>query len=121
MFYLLWGFLVWLGATCIFRFAGHVFFAPENIMLMILAYLLVIPLILVLTLPLYKWKQLNAHEKLKAAVFIALPGMLLDVIVLIYFQTVFTNLNPDVDQYFASWLLWAYSIIIVTGFMKTKN
>ncbi|MED4082642.1 DUF5367 domain-containing protein [Halalkalibacterium halodurans] len=121
MFFLLWGVLVWLGATGVFKLAGHFFFSPENPTLMILSYLLVIPLILVLTLPLYKWKQLNDHEKLKAAIFIALPGMLLDVIVLLNFQEIFTNLSPDADQYFASWLLWAYSLIIVTGFLKAKT
>ncbi|MBB5326026.1 putative tellurium resistance membrane protein TerC [Anoxybacillus tepidamans] len=44
MYFLIWGFLVWLGATLIFRFLGHFFFNPENALLL-LSYLFVVPAI----------------------------------------------------------------------------
>lgn len=118
MFFLFWGFIVWLSATLIFRFAGHYFFTPDNVVLMTASYIFVIPLILVITLPVYKWKKIKSDGKLKAAICIALPGMLLDVFALIFFQDIFTNLNLESDKYFGSWLLWAYSLIILTGFDK---
>jgi hypothetical protein len=121
MFFLLWGLLVWLGATLIFRFGGQFFFLHDQPMLMIMSYILVVPLILVLTLPIYKWKKVTASQRIKAAIFIALPGMLIDSIVLIYFQDIFTNLSPNTDKFFASWLLWAYSLILLSGFIGNRN
>ncbi|WP_257350759.1 DUF5367 domain-containing protein [Pseudalkalibacillus decolorationis] len=121
MFFLLWGFLIWLGASAIFRFAGHFFFLPENQLMMLASYILVIPLILVLTLPIYRYKRIEGHERLKVAVLIALPGMLIDAIVLIYFLDLFVNLDPETDRYFGSWLLWTYSLIIFTGLFQERN
>ncbi|MDD1502618.1 DUF5367 domain-containing protein [Lysinibacillus sp. CNPSo 3705] len=121
-FFLLWGFLVWLGASLIFRVLGQVFFIPDNTLLMVSSYILVIPLILVLTFPIYKFKKIQKNsERMKAAVCIALPGMLIDAIVLIYFDQVFVNLSVDTDRFFASWLMWAYSLILLTGFFNTKK
>lgn len=86
---------------------------------------LVIPIIWVVTIPIYSLKKLSDLKQIQAAICIALPGMLIDAVVLIFFETIFTNLPADLDRYFASWLLWAYSLILLTGFMKvsykTKN
>lgn len=121
-FFLLWGFLVWLGASFIFRFLGQVFFIPDNAILIVSSYIFVVPLILVLTFPIYKLKKIQENEdRIKAAVFIALPGMLIDSIVLIYFDQVFTNLSVETDRFFASWLMWAYALILFTGFYNKKN
>ena len=85
MFFLFWGLLVWLSASAIFRLTGQFFFILNSPVLLIVSYILVIPLIIVLTLPIYRWKKLNSNQQLKAAILIALPGMLLDTIVLIFF------------------------------------
>ncbi|MFC7686628.1 DUF5367 domain-containing protein [Ureibacillus sp. GCM10028918] len=121
MFFLFWGFLVWLGASAIFRLTGQFFFTPDNPVLLIVSYILVVPLILVLTLPIYRWKNVNAYQQLKAAIFIALPGMLLDTIALIFFSNIFVNLEPETDRIFGSWLLWAYSLILLSGFLSIKK
>ena len=121
MFFLFWGFLVWLGASVMFRFTGQFFFTPDSPALLIVSYILVVPLILVLTLPIYRWKNVNAYQQLKAAIFIALPGMLLDTIALIFFSDIFVNLKPETDRIFGSWLLWAYSLILLSGFLSVKK
>ncbi|MGY4691172.1 DUF5367 domain-containing protein [Salibacterium sp. K-3] len=121
MCFLLWGLLVWLGATGIFRFTGQYFFSLGDPMLLVAAYILVIPLILVLTLPVYRYKNLDSLNQLKAAILIALPGMLLDIIALIYFQDIFVNLEPGTDGIFGSWLLLAYSVILLSGFMSGRK
>lgn len=122
MFFLFWGFLVWLSASAIFRLTGQFFFILNSPVLLIVSYILVIPLIIVLTLPIYRWKKLNSNQQLKAAILIALPGMLLDTIVLIFFPVIFTNLKPETDRIFGSWLLWAYSLILLSGFSyKRRN
>jgi hypothetical protein len=53
--------------------------------------------------------------------FIVLPGMLIDTIVLIVFPDVFTNLSVESDRYFGSWLLWAYGLILITGISPRKE
>lgn len=121
MYFLIWGFLVWLGATFIFRFVGHFFFTPDSTLLLLLSYMFVVPLIFLLTYPLYNFKGLTKDERLKAAMFIALPGMLIDAIVLTVFPRVFTNLPVESDRYFGSWLLWAYSLILITGLPLKKR
>ncbi|MEY9977941.1 DUF5367 domain-containing protein [Lysinibacillus sp. RC79] len=119
-FFLCWGFWIWLVASAVFRLMGHYFFTLEEPFLMIAVYILAIPLIWVVTIPIYSMKKLKHTERLLAAICIALPGMLIDAIVLLVFDNVFPNLSPDLDRYFASWLLWAYSIILITGFTKAS-
>ncbi|KAB2495520.1 DUF5367 domain-containing protein [Priestia endophytica] len=121
MFFLTWGFLVWLGATALFRFLGHFFFSLETPVLLVASYILVIPFILILTLPIYRYKQLDSYNRLKAAILIALPGMLLDVVSLIYFSDIFINLDSRMDRIFGSWLLLAYSFILLSGFTIEKQ
>ncbi|PAD90222.1 DUF5367 domain-containing protein [Shouchella clausii] len=121
MFFLIWGFLVWLGATAVFRFFGQFFFSLEQPLLLVAVYVGVIPLILSLTFPVYRYKKLQPGERQKAAVFIALPGMLFDVVVLLFFANIFVNLDPEMDRMFASWLLWAYSAILLTGLVPRKR
>lgn len=121
-FFLLWGFMVWLGASAIFRLAGHYFFTLERPILMIASYLLVIPLIWILTVPVFSWKKISTQTKqLQAAICIALPGMLIDAVVLLFFDSIFINLSAELDRYFASWLLWAYSLIILSAFIKSHT
>ncbi|TDQ36987.1 DUF5367 domain-containing protein [Aureibacillus halotolerans] len=120
MFFLLYGFLVWLGASVIFRLAGQFFFVPGQPILLIWASVLVIPLVAVLTLPLYHKKKLNSEAQLKAAICIALPGMVLDTVVLLSFDSIFVNLDQQMDGTFGSWLLFAYSLVLVSGFLPLK-
>ncbi|WP_338754436.1 DUF5367 domain-containing protein [Bacillus sp. FJAT-52991] len=120
-FFLFWGFLVWLGASLFFRFLGQIFFVTDPIILMIISYILVIPCIFLVTLPIYRWKKVQGKERLLAAICIALPGMLIDSLVLVYFDHVFVNLPVYTDRYFASWLLWAYSFILMTGIIKNNQ
>ncbi|WP_285397253.1 DUF5367 domain-containing protein [Lysinibacillus sp. fls2-241-R2A-57] len=119
-FFLCWGFGIWLIASAVFRLMGQYFFIFEKPFLMIGAYILAIPLIWLVTVPIYSLKKKSGSKQLQAAICIALPGMLIDAVVLLFFDTIFTNLPADLDRYFASWLLWAYSLILLTGFIKTS-
>lgn len=121
MFFLFYGFLVWLGATIIFRSIGQFFFTLDQPFFLIATYLLVVPLIFVVTYPIYRWKRVNALQQVKAAILIALPGLLIDSIVLVFFSTIFVNLEPAMDRIFGSWLLWAYSLILLSGFLPIKK
>ncbi|MGE7674344.1 DUF5367 domain-containing protein [Lysinibacillus sp. NPDC094403] len=117
-FFLCWGFGIWLVASAVFRFVGHYFFTLEEPFLMIATYILAIPIVWIATIPIYSLKKTKGTERLLAAICIVLPGMLIDAVVLLVFDNIFPNLSAYLDRYFASWLLWAYSLILITGFTK---
>lgn len=115
-----WGFLLWMSATILFRLFGQTFLIPGQVFLVLSIFILAIPLIIIATYPYYYFREIPETEHLKAAVQIALPGMLLDILSIIYFAKVFPNLTNDSLPLFASWLLWAYSLILITG-LSIKN
>ncbi|EFV79662.1 MULTISPECIES: DUF5367 family protein [Cytobacillus] len=116
-----WGFLLWMSATILFRLFGQTFLIPGQVFLVLSIFILAIPLIIIATYPYYYFREIPETERLKAAVQIALPGMLLDILSIIYFAKVFPNLTNDSLPLFASWLLWAYSLILITGFSIKNN
>ncbi|MDM5226019.1 DUF5367 family protein [Cytobacillus sp. NJ13] len=73
-------------------------------------------MIAIATYPYYYVRKISGSERIIAAVQIALPGMIMDILSIIYFAKVFPNLTNDSLPIFASWLLWAYSLILLTGF-----
>lgn len=111
-----WGFLLWISATALFRLSGQIFLIPDQVFLVLSIFILAIPLIAIATYPYYYVRKISGAERLKAAVQIALPGMLLDILSIFYFAKVFPNLTNDSLPLFASWLLWAYSLILLSGF-----
>jgi len=117
-----WGFLLWLIATLLFRFWGHLFLIPEHNTLLLVTFLMAIPLITVATYPYYYFMKIPESKLTLTAIQIAIPGMLLDIYSIIFFSNVFPNLHIDVLPYFAAWLLWAYSLILLTGIsLKRKK
>jgi hypothetical protein len=111
-----WGFLLWISATLLFRFIGHMFLIPGNVILLLITFILAIPLIALATYPYYYLRKIPESKRLLSAVQIALPGMILDIFSVIYFNKLFTNLHIDSLPFFAAWLLWAYSLIVISGF-----
>lgn len=121
LLFLTWGFVLWLAATAIFRLAGHWFLVPGNRLLLGLTYYGAVPAIALVTLPLYSWLGLDSDNRVRAAVLIALPGMLLDLVTTLLFDRVFPNLEPTAGAPFASWLFWAYALILVSGFIGGRS
>ncbi|MEC2075281.1 DUF5367 family protein [Metabacillus fastidiosus] len=119
-FFYFFGFILWLIATLIFQIAGHYILVP-NVLILMMTFLVTIPLIITVTFPLYKFKKVDNDDVMKAAVSIALPGMLLDIISFLNFGAVFPNLPANGSIYFGAWLLFAYSLILMTGFIKIST
>ncbi|WP_281176712.1 DUF5367 family protein [Lysinibacillus contaminans] len=47
--------------------------------------------------------------------------MLIDAVVLLFFDKIYINLPAELDRYFASWLLLAYALILLMGFTKDRK
>ncbi len=115
-FFPLWGFLVWLLATLIVRVSGQHFLDTDEPVIVAFLFLGTIPLIAAVTIPIYDWRKVSLHDRPAAAILMSLPGILIDVVVVLMFSTVYPNLG-DVAGLFGAWLLWAYGLVLITGLL----
>ncbi|PYI51346.1 DUF5367 family protein [Paenibacillus flagellatus] len=119
-FFLLWGFVLWLAATAAFHLFGDWLIEAGNGPKNAISFLVAVPVILGCTLPMYALRGIPPSERLRSAVCIALPGMLLDALSLPFHRTVFPVLADDSIPLLAAWLLWAYSLIIASGWRGNR-
>jgi hypothetical protein len=112
------GFVLWLIATAVFRFAGQMFFLPDETprMILFIATPIVVGLVTVLALKLLKEAR---GDEAEAAVGLALPGMLLDTFIVHEFAQVFPNLDPALDSIFGALMLLAYATVLFVGLSMT--
>ncbi|WP_294183116.1 DUF5367 family protein [Sphingobacterium sp.] len=109
------GFLIWFLATLAFRFAGHFFFITDSPAILMGLYLAVIPVLALLAILTFKTFRLSGLENVLAGVLLVLPGMIIDAFVIQFFEQIFPNLLPSQAATFGSWLMWAYSIVLLTA------
>jgi biotin transporter BioY len=115
-----WGFIIWLAATGALRDAGHLLFQNERQWVVIVTFIATVPVIALATYPIYALLRLRGSERVIAAALMALPGMLLDTLSVVFFARAFPNIDPALDGVFAAWLLWAYALTLITGFWPSK-
>lgn len=118
-YFLVVGFLAWLIATLVFRFAGQYFLKPEDATALVLTFVITAPVIFLLMRLLLAGRGLRAEARRSAAVYVALPGMLLDVLSTLFFQSVFPNMSPTADKHFGALMLWGYAMILMSGFVAS--
>lgn len=109
------GFGIWLGATMLFRVAGHLFFFYENTAFIIGLWIVTAIALIGVAVGIFRWQKIAPEHRYQAAILLALPGMLGDAIAVQLFPMVFPNMNVDADGAFAAWLLWAYASVLFTG------
>lgn len=114
------GFFVWLSATVLFRLAGHYFFMVDNALVMAILYIILIPALGVISTSVFNKFELGNLESIKSAAIMVLPGMILDTICIQFFENLFPNMPEVYSKTFASWLMFAYAIVLVFGLLR-KN
>jgi hypothetical protein len=59
------------------------------------------------------------------AVLLVLPGMVIDTLVIQFFEQIYPNMPANRAATFGSWLMWAYSVVLLTsiciGLRQNKN
>ncbi|MBD1925718.1 DUF5367 domain-containing protein [Trichocoleus sp. FACHB-90] len=120
-FFFFMSFLIWLVATVIMRLWGHTFFIPENNFSMGSSFLFSLVFLPLLAYALFRWKKVQPHQRRDAAICLAIPGMLLDVVTTYFFTQVFPNVLPAADGAFGAWLLWGYALVLITGFITGQK
>lgn len=109
------GFLIWLLATVALRFGGQFFFITESPLVLTTLYIIVVPAMALLALLTFKRYRLVGLEQIAAAALLVLPGMLIDTFAIQFFDVVFPNMPSFRAASFGSWLMWAYSTVLVTA------
>lgn len=109
------GFLIWLVATLAFRLAGQFFFITSSPVILTILYAAVIPALAFISIVTFKKFKLAGLENVVAGVLLVLPGMMIDTFVIQFFKDVFPNMSPDQAATFGSWLMWAYTTVLVTA------
>ncbi|WP_407489631.1 DUF5367 domain-containing protein [Elizabethkingia anophelis] len=119
------GFLIWLFATIAFRVAGQYFFITDSIVVLSILYIIVVPVLGLVTVFTCRKFRLTGLENIVAGVLLVLPGMLIDTFVIQFFGDIFPNMPASNAATFGSWLMWSYTIVLITsiviGLSRTAN
>ena len=120
-FFFLMSCLVWLIATVIMRLWGHTFFIVESNLSMGGSFLFSLLCLPPLAYGLFQWQKVQPNQRRDAAICLAIPGMLLDVLTTFFFAQVYPNLLPTADGAYGAWLLWGYALVLITGFITGQT
>jgi len=118
--FLLAGFAIWLVATVVFRLAGQYVLDPRPTVGTLPLYLVTGAAMTGLALLLYRWRGVYGATRERAAIALVLPGMVLDSVVLVWFEPIFPNVAPDAATYFGGVLLLAYAAVLLSGFVPGR-
>ena len=102
-------------ATILTYLVGPYVLAPDNWWRLGLLFVTAFPLVGAVTYPFYIWRGIATEDYATAAICIAVPGMVLDIDVLLFFDWIFPHMEEGADVLFSAWLLWAYALILLTG------
>ena len=109
------GFVLWLAVAAVFRFAGQMFFLPDERLIAYISAPVVGVIATVLLLMLLREARGDEGE---AAIGIALPSLFLNGFMTHEFATTLPNIDPTLDATFGAWsLLFCGSILMVGLFM----
>jgi Family of unknown function (DUF5367) len=113
------GLVGWLIATLIVRAAGQILLPFDSLFTIVLPFVVAIPAMLVIMQLLYNWQQIDPPNRLRAAASTALPGMVLDAVIVLCFPVVFPNMPASANIPFGALMLWGYGLILLSGFFPT--
>jgi hypothetical protein len=116
-----WGLAVWFAVAVLIRLAGHVLLSPANTLIVVGFFVSVVPLMGLVTYPVYWWLDLRHATRSQAAALMSLPGMFLDVLLILFAETAFPQMGTGAVINFGAILLFGYAIVLVTGFVQRKS
>lgn len=119
-FFIYFGFMLWLAATLIFKFWGDVLVDPSRPFIWF-SFILIAPGILLFLHWLFRDRNISPADRPKAALLIAIPGMLLDLFSITFHSVVFPDIPGAYLHLFFVWLMWAYSLILLGGLFRQSQ
>jgi dolichol kinase len=114
------GAVIWLLASLVVRLAGHLIFNPRSGLYLAL-FLVSVPLIWMLTFPLYRRYVPDnpGGQALAALQFVTLP-ILLELPSFLFHPLLFPNMGETRMVYYAAFLFFFYGLVLATGWMKQR-
>lgn len=113
----LWGLTVWFVVAVATRLVGHVLLSPSAPLLVAAVFVTTVPLMAMVTYPVYRWFGIPHELRGSAAALMSLPGLFLDVLLVLFAERVFPLLEPGAVVTFAALLLFGYAVVLLTGFV----
>ena len=114
-----WGLLVWFAVAVFIRLAGHHLLDPGSPLIVAGFLALVVPLMALVTYPIYRRFDLAPAARPTAAALMSLPGMFLDVGLVLNANRLFPAMTPGMVVNFGAILLFGYAVVLATGFYPT--
>ena len=111
------GFVLWLAVAAVFRFAGQMFFLPDE---RLIAYISAPVVGVLATLLLLKLLHEARGDEGEAAIGITLPTLFLNGFMTHEFATALPNIDPTLDATFGAWSLLFCGSILMTGLFMTQ-
>ena len=110
-----YGLLIWFEATLMIRFLGNYLLVPGNTLLTVAVFALTVPLVVAIGWFFFAAFQTRPLERAMAAILICAAGLIADAFVFVWIENVFPVMSETQGRMFASWLLWAYGIGLLSG------
>lgn len=118
---LLWGLFVWFCIAVAMRLVGHVLLSPANPEVVAGFFVTVVPLMAMVTYPVYRWLGISHALRPAAAVLLSLPGMFLDVLLVLFARELLPAMEPDTVVIFGAILLFGYAVVLLTGLVPAGD
>jgi hypothetical protein len=113
------GFLIWLIATIVLRFAGQYVFRSTATEAALSLLLVSLPVMIWVTRRVLH--RVSTQERAFAAIVLVSPGMLLDTFSTIWFSQIFPNIRADAAALFGGWLLFCNIVVLLTAILTWKS
>lgn len=117
---LLLGFIIWAAGTAAYRSFGVYFFEGAAFSYW-LNVLITGSLYAAGSIGLLRWRGIQQHDWLQAAICIALPGMLGEIPILVNFSHLMSNMQPATAGRYAAFLFGGYSLVISVAFILSTR
>lgn len=111
-----WGLLVWFAVALSIRTIGHVLLDPTQPLVLAGFFVVVVPLMALVTYPIYQLFHVRRRARPTAAAMMSIPGMLLDVGIVLGANVVFPSMTTRMVVNFGAILLFGYAVVLATGF-----
>ena len=115
-----YGLLIWFEATVIIRWLGNYVFVPGNTMWTVLVFAVTAPLVFAIGWFFFAAFKTRPLERAASALLICASGLIADAFVFVWIENVFPVMSATQARMFASWLLWAYGIGLLSGVWPGK-
>lgn len=112
-----WGLTVWAAVAASVRLVGHHLPDPAAPLGVAGFFVAVVPLMALVTYPVYRRLDVALARRPRAAAVMAVPGMFLDVGLVAFADRLLPNLPTDAVVTFGAVLLFGYAVVLVTGFV----